>query len=448
MNIFLIYLAINSPLDTGYSYGLGYISSVLKQERHNVDYIVLKNKKDILEMHKRIKQKRPKIIGFSTTTTQFKYLKDITKEIKNNSDAFLVCGGIHTTLKPDCILEINELDAIVRGEGEYPMLELANALEKNIDYSQIKNIWFKGKRGIIKNDIRTLIKDINKLPFPDKNSLNYQKVIDDDNGKNRFIFSRGCTFKCSYCSNKSLLNLYGEGYFRILTPQRAIEEISLNEERYKFNYIIFDDDTINLNKNWFYEFFTLYKNKFKYPFMCNVRPGTVNSDMVKLLKEAGIEMVTMGVEHGNHEFRKTVLKRNLSNKQIIKDFELFDDYGIKMKWAHIMTGLPFENKKLFFDSVKLCRKLRILPNNSIYIFQPYPGTELYDICEKNNWLPDKDSFREREEAVISYPGFNKEEIQLCHDSFNFLINHKYIPLYLPLKWFIALKKLLEKKYIY
>lgn len=425
-----MYLVINSSQNASYSCGLGYISSFLKEGGHNVDYFALKGKKDAIELYKKIKEKRPKIIGFSVTTSQFVYLDDITREIRDISDVFIVCGGIHPTLKPDCIFENHELNAIVRGEGESPMLDLANTLGENTCLN-IQNFWFKEEKGIVRNALRPLIKNLDSLPFPDKSLLDYQALIDGAGGSARFIFSRGCVFECAYCSNKALSSLYKEIYFRLRSPQKAIEEIELDASKYNFNHIVFDDDTITLDKKWFYEFFSLYKRKFKYSFTCNVRVDTINEDMVRLLKEAGARCIICGMEHGNEEFRKIVLKKNITNRQIIDCFNLFDKYGIENKSAQVMTGLPFENKKLFIDTVKLCRRLKLAPFKNISIFYPYPGTELGEICRENGWLPAERFCREREEATIDYPGFNRREIQLCYDIFPFLLRFRFFPVSLP-----------------
>jgi len=422
-------------LKARYNYGVGYIASLLKKNGYAIDYITLENKEDILGLYKKIELKRPKIIAFSATTSQFTYLKDITKKIRGISNAFIVCGGMHPTLKPECIYEIPDLNAIVRGEGEFPMVELAKTLESKENYLKIRNFWFKKEKEIIKNELRPLIGDLDELPFPDKDPLDYQQAIDKNGGTNRFIFSRGCIFECPYCSNKALAELYKDKgtYFRIRSPEKAIDEIKLDASKYKFDKIFFDDDIISLDKKWFYQFFNLYRKQFKYPFMCNVRPGLIDSDMIKLLKKAGCGGVSIGIEHGNEEFRKTVLKRNITNKQIIDIYKLFNKYNITFNSGQIMVGLPFENKELFFSTVKLCRKLP-LSYYSIYIFFPYPGTEFGKLCEKNDWLPKKKYFIERTKATISYPNFTKDEIQSCHDIFPFLMRFKCIPLSMPLKW--------------
>ena len=228
MTIYLTYLLIDSLYTHGYNYGLGYIASVLKKNGFLVKYIPIWNKKDLELFYKDIRNENPSIVAFSATSSQFPFLKEISKKIKEFSDSILVCGGAHPTLKPDSILEVPDLDAIVIGEGEYPLLELANSLKNKDDLESIKSLWFRKNGKIITNPVRPLIEDLNSLPFPDKNSLDYQKVLDRSKGVNRFIFSRGCTFKCSYCSNEALSEVYPNKnkYYRFIEPKIAIEQIT------------------------------------------------------------------------------------------------------------------------------------------------------------------------------------------------------------------------------
>jgi len=442
MKITLVYLAIDCSRDMGYSYGLGYIAAILKSGGHDVDYVALKEKKQISRLIESVRVRKPGIVALSATTSQMNFVNDLARKIKSVSSSFVICGGVHTTLRPECILEFPELCAIARGEGEYPLLELADALENNANYLNIRNLWFRENDKVIRNEVRPLIRNLDELPFPDKNCLDYQYVIDQGHKSARFIFSRGCTFDCSYCSNKALSGVYPDShhYFRQRSPEKAMEEIELDARKFDFDFITFDDDTISLNKKWFYDFFLLYKQTFNFPFRCNLRVGTVNEDMMAFLKEAGATKIGIGIEHGNEEFRRTVLKRNISNKQIVDTFKLCDRYGISHE-DFIMVGFPFENKKLFLDTVRLCRK--VSAKGPVRIFQPYPGTELGRICEKNNWLPDKKFFIEREEAVIGYPGFTKEEIQLCYLAFPFLLRYKFIPLNIYMKWVLCVGKLFD-----
>ena len=451
MKILLVYSAINTWLFEGINYGLAYISAVLKKENYPVEYVILRNAED-KNFFKKIDQFKPNIIGFSVNSSQIDYLLPIIKKIKKPEN-FIILGGIHPTLKPDCLNLIPEIDAIVRGEGELPMLELAQAFDKKKDYLSIKNFWFKNQSEIIKNEIRPLIKNLDELPFPDKSSLNYQKILNHYSYKNkvhpeiinRFIFSRGCPFNCSYCCNQALRELYppDSKYLRYRSPSLAIQEIEIDARKYKFDSIDFDDDIININKSWFYNFFNLYKKNFKYPFRCNVRPATLDSDMVNLLKEAGVVRISIGLEHGNESFRRKILNRNISNSEIIKTHQLLKAHQIYHDYQ-VMVGLPYETKKMFLDTVKLSRQLGVNTDNDISIFHPYPGTALGEICYQNNWLPNKKHFKERKEAVIDYPNFKHQEIQTCHDIYPVLAYFKIIPLILPFPIIIFLGKIINR----
>lgn len=430
MRIFLIYPLIG--FDPSYNCGLGYIASVLKADGHEVDYLRIRTQSEVDDLYKRIETEKPALIAFSSTSCQFNHLRQIIPAIRSRSKAFLVCGGVHPTVKPDCILEISELDAIVRGEGEFPMKELACALESRTDHLGIHNFWFRNNGDIIQNPLRPLVDDLDALPFPFRDTRDYQDLLDNSRGIHRMIFSRGCTFGCPYCSNKALREVYKDkgSYYRLRSPRKAIEEIERDEKQFRFNFIFFDDDTITLNRKWFFEFFEMYKERFDYPFCCNLRPGIVTDEMVKLLKEAGAGAVAVGVEHGNENLRKTVLKREITNAEITETIRLCQRHGIEEIFAQIMIGLPFETVSLYLDTVRLCRELGVVPFK--YIYQPYPGTELGNLCEQNNWIPNEELFLERHEAVIDFPGFCRKDIQLCFDVFSSLVRHKSWPLRVPL----------------
>lgn len=431
--IFLVYLGINSPQNTGFNYGLSYIGSVLKGSDFEVEYVSLLNEQDCNRFCNLLKDEEPLMIGFSVTSSQFVYLKSIVSRVKTFCRSFIVCGGPHPTLQPECISDIPGVNAFVIGEGEYPMLELAIALKNKSDYHNILNLWINEDGQVIKNSVRPLIEDIDSLPFPDIDAIKagVHQIRQDVPVQMRFIFSRGCPFDCSYCCNKAISDVYPNPnkYFRQRSPLSAIKEIEAAEARFKFRFIVFDDDCFTLNKKWFFEFMELYKKRFKYPFRCNIRVGTINEEMVKILKEAGASNIGVGIEHGNEKFRINVLKKNITNKQIEDTFSLIRKYELSHA-DFIMVGLPFETESLFLDTVRLCRKVDA--KGSISIFYPYPGTELGELCKEKGWLPVKENYREREEATINYPEFSKEAIQLATEAFPFFLENKKIPLKTPL----------------
>ncbi|MBN1175101.1 B12-binding domain-containing radical SAM protein [Candidatus Woesearchaeota archaeon] len=442
MKILLVYLSFNKPFEFKYSYGLGYISSALKKARHKTQYITISDDKELEEFKKIVKNQKPEMIGFSITTSQFQKAKEIIPEIKKINNSFIICGGTHPSLRPECLEELKGADAIIRGEGEEAIVELANAIEKNKDTTKIRNIWIKKENKIIQNPIRPLQLNLDLLEEPDKDSIDYQKIINESLGENRFIFSRGCTFQCTYCSNKALSQLYPNRnkYFRSISPKKAINTIKKDLKRFKFSKLAIDNDTITLDKKWFYEFFNMYKEEIRIPFRCNIRPGLVDENMIKLLSEAGAQNVGIGVEQGNEEFRNKKLKRPITNEQIKEVFKWCDKYKINHE-DFVMVGFPGENKKLFLQTVKLSRQVNL--KGDIKIFTPYPATELGEEI-KNKKLKVLNKFVEREQAPINYPGFSRKKIDRCKKAFPIFLKYKRIPVWVPMNLLIWIVPILEK----
>jgi len=429
MKVLLVSTTFNSLTyyDFGYNYGVAYISGVLKKNNIDNSYLIIKNNKDKYHFLNTLKRKSPDIIAFSVTTNQIIFIKELLKEVRKVSNSLLVAGGVHFSLMPETIDNIPELDVIIRGEGEYPLLELAQALQAKKPYTDIKNLWVRKNNTIIKNEIRPLIENLDELPFPDKSSIDYQKVINKNFSINRFNFSRGCPYHCSYCSNRAISKIYSNGrkYYRARSPEKSIEEIERDQKLYKFKFIMFDDDCITMNVQWFNEFFKLYKEKFNYPFTCNIRVNTVNFEMLKIIKEAGGMGIGVGIEHGNEEFMKKYLNRDISHNKTKEVFEHFKQLRMS-SWPHVIVGFPNENMNLFFDTVRLVRELRA--KGLAYLFTPYPGTELYQLCEKNKWFLNNENYIDRLHPVASFPDFNKDEIKFCHSIYPLLIHLRFIPL--------------------
>jgi radical SAM superfamily enzyme YgiQ (UPF0313 family) len=319
------------------------------------------------------------------------------------------------------LLRNPSLSAIVRGEGEGAIIDIAEKMEKNAEIGDIQNVCVRVNGGVKQNTIRPLIDDLDSLPFPDKSTLDYQAVVDYCGGAARFIFSRGCPFKCSYCSNHAIAALYGgSNYLRFRSPALAIEEIDRTCSAYRnINHLILDDDIININKKWFLEFTSQYARHIRKPFICNTRAGTATAETFHLLKQAGCARVNIAIETGNEQLRRTVLVKPISNVQIESTFAMAHAAGLSTM-AFNMVGIPGETTDLFMETVRLNKKVKPqVPQLSI--FSPYPGTVLGDECIKKNYVLGPKDGADRENAWIDLPEFPAKQIELCFHAFHFLL---------------------------
>jgi len=412
----------------GFQHGLASISATLKANGYNqIDLYHMAPKYDIEPFLNKMNQFKPDIVGFYCTAEQFRFIRKIISEIRSYN-VFTICGGPHITLHPKCLEEMSGLDATCIGEGEYPMLELVEALERGKDPTRIRNIWIKKDNKIYKNSCRPFIADLDELPFEDRDLFNFQESINHYGlSQLRVMLSRGCPFNCTYCSNVRLGKAQSGRYVRFRSVDSVINEIKGLQKKYMFNEICFDDEIFMLKKELVDEFCLKYKKEIALPFDFDLRVEFGSKELLSKLKDAGSRMVIFGIESGNEAMRKKVLKRKMSNQQIIEAFRNAKEVGLKTK-AFNMVGLPGETKEMFEDTIKL--NTIVNPDAlTIYVFFPYPGTEAYDLCKAKGYLDDNseipDKYVSRRDTILRMPGFSRKEILKCSQWFGFNVYNKH-----------------------
>ena len=121
------------------------------------------------------------------------------------------------------------------------------------------------------------------------------------------------------------------------------------------------------------------------PFWFNTRPENCSREALELIRNSGCYRISFGVECGNEVFRRKVLKRYVSNEQIVESFETIADSGIPFS-INLIIGMPGETRALIFDTVELIKQIRGFDTVTVSIFTPYEGTVLKAVAEKNGWL--------------------------------------------------------------
>ncbi|MCD4669993.1 MAG: B12-binding domain-containing radical SAM protein [Actinomycetia bacterium] len=428
MKILFIYslelaISVEKPL---YSYeflqfGISHLSSFLKHNNHDTNLQILSRsfgKKNHSIISKKIKDYQPEIIGFYSVSTEYKFISGISRFIKTNyPDIFLIIGGPHSTLKPEEVSG-DDFDAICIGEGERSILELANTLKNGESPSGIKNLWIKNNGAIEKNPLADFFQDIDLLPFADREmweeSVDYKPNLLEQNIS--ILLGLGCPFNCTYCINHVLRKITGGNYIRHRSPQNIIKEIKLLHAKYPLEKSMFLElDSFNVNSKWatgLCDEIEKFNRSIDTPlsFRINIRimQNTNLRSLFKTFKRANITSLNIGIESGSMRVREEVLKRKYSNRDILGIIDLAKKYEIDYNFF-IMIGLPGETHKDFKESIKICRISQ--PKEIMeYIFYPYPGTDLYEYCKKNNLLNKvKDVKLERRQVAIELPDFTRTQ---------------------------------------
>jgi radical SAM superfamily enzyme YgiQ (UPF0313 family) len=361
--------------------GVMSISAVLKKHGHTAK-VFIEDAENNLE--KSLVKFNPDVVGFPVFTGSHLWALKWAAKIKAKYGKIILFGGPHATFYPE-VIENPAVDIVCRGEGEYPTLDLLNALRDKKPINKIKNLWIKENNRIYKNDVRPLISDLDTLPFFDRQIYYRYPALAKNQIKNFFAI-RGCPFNCTFCHNFALKKLYqGKGiYVRFRSPENVIREILEVRKNYPLRTVDFADDTFTLNHLWLKFFLKLYRKKVNLPFICGFRVDTVNEEIIQELANSGCKVVFIGVESGNEKIRNQLLKKNIYDKDIIKTARLLHKYKIKFITNNMM-GLPGETLEDAIKTVKLNAKIKTdYPWCSIY--QPYPGTWLGDYSARQGYL--------------------------------------------------------------
>jgi radical SAM superfamily enzyme YgiQ (UPF0313 family) len=426
MKILFVYPNIvESPKDI--STGLGIVAAVCKKSGHETALIDCTFGISDDKIIEKVKEFKPSLAAVTTATNDFEHAVHIASLIKKTADVPIIVGGFHPTISPEEAISKECFDAICIGEGENAIIEFIARLERKKPVDSIKNIWVRkkenGQAKIIKNALRPLVQELDKLPFPDRELFEYEKYLKWNHGTATFLTTRGCPFQCSYCINHFLTKLYQGGgrYIRFRSIDNLFKEIKEVLARYGVlvKNIEFYDDTFTLDENRIAEFCERYPKEIGLPFNINARVNAVNLGLFNLLKKAGCVRVSIGIESGDDAIRNKVLKRNMSDEQIISTFRAAKEAGLKT-YAFNMVGIPFETKESIRKTIELNKKCE--PDYvGVSIFNAFKGTEIYEICRKNKWLREGYSKSYFRDSNVKHPNFSISELRRIRNSFGYKV---------------------------
>jgi radical SAM superfamily enzyme YgiQ (UPF0313 family) len=346
------------------------LSACLKEAGHQTECFIEAEEKNLVRS---VAQYEPNIIGFTVISGMHKWCLETAAKLKTRRN-FIVFGGPHPTFFPE-VIEHDAVDAICIGEGDFAMVELADRIADPDAVAAIANLHVKHDGRVVRNDPRRLVEDLDSLPYPDR-ALFYKYDSLRRNSRKTILAGRGCPYSCTFCFNSAYRKLYGgKGpHVRYRSAENVVGEILRVKEQYGMKSVYFQDDTLIVDKNWMMTLLSVYRRKVGLPFTCLVRADLVEEDLIRALAEAGCVAVHFGVESGNQELRNLLLKKGVSDAQIVHTAALLKRYGVKFKTYNILR-LPHETIEDAFRTVALNASIRTdYPWASIFL--PYPKTEL------------------------------------------------------------------------
>lgn len=321
-------------------------------------------------------RRNPDIVGISCNTIHLPFCAEFCREYKKRHNIPIVAGGIHPTFRADEVFGLAPVDYIVRGEGEETLSELLIALKEGRAVEGIPGVSFRGRRGIVHNQPRPLIKDLNCLPEAAYDLLlPYIRQIDNQkagwhNGQPLSIYlsaSRGCPYGCLFCSANRMWQ-----YQRRKSPERFSKEISCFLGHTRERFINIADDTLTLNRDWCLRLMRQLKG-LDIKWSCLTRIDTLDRSLIEKMSDAGCVSVYHGIESASGRLRALLDKKcSLSNKDIIKRLREEFSAGIRPECS-FMTGIPTETAQELRATIRFARQIKdIGAAVQLWIMTPYP----------------------------------------------------------------------------
>ena len=370
--------------------GLAYIAAYARQAGHTVKIFDPEPCGMPLElMWRKIEEFRPDIVGITSVTPNFMLARQLVIEAKRCFGCLVVMGGPHVNALPRSTLQgLPELDAVILGEGEIPILDLATEFDARgkVDFNKIPGAAFMEGWNYKETPRPELISNLDALPYPARDlvDINLYTRRYPFLGKKRMVLlsSRGCPSQCTFCANICMGRK-----FRARSAADVVGEMEYLVEKYGIRHFQFADDCFTAAPERVSEICELIISKqldVTWDIMGRVNT-LLDEALILKMKRAGCVQIMMGIETGNQRILD-LMKKGTTIAMIEECCSLLRKYSIATYNSYIIGG-EGDTKETIMSTIAFSKKLK--SEMAVFaILVPLPGTPLFDKYYKDYDTPD------------------------------------------------------------
>jgi len=361
--------------------GILYCAGVLREAGIEVSLLDQPAKRSSLDQTVNwVKKEDPDIIGFSVLLSTAKEAPKIAERVKaENPNITVVFGSHHATFNAERILKKYPfVDIVVRGEGEHTSLEIARCLEKQRELDKVEGVTFRKNDRIVSTPDRPLNKDVDALPFPDRDlaGVQYKSAIFGVKINSRkfttILSSRGCPFNCSFCG----IRKFTRGAWRPRSVENVMAELEyLQSEGYE--QFLFADDNFTLNAKRVSKLCRRIKKEgMDIEWFCDSRVDHISYDMFRDMVNAGCRCLFFGIESANQRILD-YYRKGITPEQSERAVRKARKAGIDIIVGSFIVGAPDETQCEIVNTLQFANKLDIdVPD--VNILGAQTGTDIWN----------------------------------------------------------------------
>ncbi len=328
---------------------------------------------------------KPHVVGVTATTnTRFSAIKCIEIVKKSLPQSYMVVGGPHfTATSEDALKVIDDIDFVVRGEGENAILDLVSAIENKGIFRKVDGLSFREGGNIIHTKNRQEIMNLDELPMLDrdlvKDGIYFEKLPYSNMACKSILSSRGCPFDCVFCfpHNRN---------YRRRSVGNILDEVEYLLNKFDIKAIRFFDLTFTAQDKNVVDFCDeIMRRKLKFSWYCESRVD-IDLSLLEIMKKAGLYSLDFGIESASKKILKSINKR-INPQQALSFAKKCKELDIKTK-AFFMISLPEETTDDAEETFKFADRLsKYVSVLGISMTQIIPGTELEKRAKELKILP-------------------------------------------------------------
>lgn len=397
-----------------------YAASILEKEGYGVDIIDAQatgiSDEQLLG---RVEKSNPEVIVSRISLPSFgSDLKECDMVKTRFPNAFCVGWGSICKVEPEVVLSKSRLDAVISDELEFAILNLVNALRSKVELREVEGISFRMNGSVVHNPSVSGEKSLDALPLPAYHLLDLKSYKASESyffpggSRGRFVTfytllsSRGCDFNCFYCPYPTSI-----GGWRAMTPKKVVDEMEFLVKNHGIKVFWFHDQVFTMIPERVEEICREIINRgLEVTWACETHLKKLPTLLIVKMKEAGCSRIQVGIETGDPKLLAKAGKLGCTADEVEETMRRLHELGILVE-ANFLVGLPGENWGAVKNTADMIR--RIKPDDvAISMITPYPGTPLFALAKKKNWIVTEDWNRyTTSQPVMTSPDFSTDEMR-------------------------------------